>query len=341
MLLAVTSVLLVIAQSTTTAPPTRRPTGTEIRTRLDAYEKQVQQTGRPDPAALGEIGRLVIEQERRSQTFRTWSEACGSTAAPDSDNCGPRLWAVLKAPGQPLSRRAEAGAALIARGDPEAAGALSEILKPIAPAVLAPLAPIVATMPAARAVPLLVRLSESSSTADQSAACRELGGFDKPEARAALAKVVAASAPGTEPWLLCQISRGRLREPDIPPGAIAGYGHTLQGDGLMFAAQTMAANGDDSARQVLTDLTHRGSFLSRVTAADLLIPLDRDAAIPIIEAGERDGDPQTRAKALDAERRLRRDPPAQVRRMLLDIDEVVRIRAAEVVLDNAQRAQTR
>jgi hypothetical protein len=227
------------------------------------------------------------------------------------------------------------------RNDPGAVAALSAMLTSATPAALGPLAPIIATMPAAQAVPLLIRLSTSSSATDQAAACRELGAFDKPEARAALARIAGETPPGTEPWLLCQISRARLREPGIPPGAVAGYGHTLQGEGLMFAAKVLVEVGDESARQVLIDLTHRGSVLSRVTAADMLIPIDREAAIPIIETGESDGDPAARAKALDGERHLRRDPSTQVRRLLLDTDELVRIRAAEVVLDNAKRAQTR
>src|SRR3954462_13989894 len=107
MLLGLTWALFVSAQTTTPAPAARDASATDIRARLAAYEKEVQQTGRSDAAALGEIGKLVIEQMRRAQAFRTWSEAGGSPAAPDSDNCGPRLWAVLKPTAQPLTRRAE------------------------------------------------------------------------------------------------------------------------------------------------------------------------------------------------------------------------------------------
>jgi hypothetical protein len=89
MVLALVAALLLFVQSPT-APKSAPQSGTNVRARLDAYEKQAQQTGRPDPIALGEIGRLALEQARRSQTFRVWSEACGSTAAPESEDCGQR-----------------------------------------------------------------------------------------------------------------------------------------------------------------------------------------------------------------------------------------------------------
>src|SRR4051812_877186 len=159
-----------------------------IRARLEAYEHRE----RSDAAELSAIARSVIEQARRSTKFPVWSEACASPLVADSADCGPRLWKVVRDPKQPVTMRAEAAAALTERRDPDAVAALAEILNPLDAARLAPLVPIIGLLPTARAVPLLTRLSESSQSAHQQAACRALGTFDVPESRAALAKVVGA-----------------------------------------------------------------------------------------------------------------------------------------------------
>jgi len=312
------------------ASPVRQPA--DIRARLDAYEKRTQQTNRPDPAALAEIGRLVIEQSRRSPKFQVWTEACASTVVAESHDCASRLRAILNRSTEPIERRAEAAAALIARGDTEAGAALHSALKTARTATLAPLAPIVALLPAADAVPLLTRLTASPSTAEQSVGCRYLGGFDTAEVRAAVTKVVDTNPPGTEPWLVCMIARARLR--DVDARTVAGYGHTLQGEGLLYAAGVMLEVGDqESAEQILTDLTHRGSTGSRLAAATQLIGHKNEVAIPIIEAALRDPDRDIRAQAVAAERKLKRPPSVLVRGMLADGFEIVRIRAAEIALE--------
>src|SRR4051812_6073496 len=293
MLFAWTAAFLFFSQSMTGAR-SGAPAAAELRARLAAYEHTVADAGRQDPAALSEIARLVIEAARRAPEVSSWSEACASTFIPESENCDSRLRAVLNRGSETAARRAEAGGALMARGDTAAADALAGWLKSVPVSALAPLAPIIALMPPTHAVPLLVRLAKSPSTADQSAACKVLGAFDRPEARDALARLVELNAPGTETWLLCMVARARLREPGTTQG-LWGYGHSLQGDGLLYATRVMLEVGDqESAVQVLTDLTHRGSMRSRLDAAELLVDRKPEVAAPVVELAEADPDVRVR-----------------------------------------------
>jgi hypothetical protein len=326
-----------LAQAVSTQMP---PAPVDVRARVDAYERRLTRTRVQDPVELGDIARVVIEQARRSPRFVVWSEACGSTVVPDSDRCGPRLWQVLNRQTETLATRAEAASALLARGDTAAGDALADLLKTTRVSALAPLAPIIAELPARRAVPLLVRLAESASTQDQGLACRYLAAFDQDESRAAIRKVVGANPAGTEPWLWCMIGRERLHETNMP-GAVLGYAHGLPAEGLLYAAQVMLDLGQEGAIQVLTDLTHRGSTIDRLTAATVLADRAPEVAEPVIDIALASADPRLRADGLSAERRLRREPSREVRAMLSDASDMVRIRAAEDVADWASREQKR
>jgi HEAT repeat protein len=281
----------------------------------------------------------VVVQARRSSTFAIWSAGCASTSVPDDDRCGARLWTVLRSQ-ERTTIRAAAAAALVARGEPEAVHALADLLRTAQPSTLVQVLPIIEKLPAADAVPLLVRLSQSSSETDQSKACEALSAFDDPASRAAITKTVAGNPAGTRPWLYCMIARARLHE-TVPPGAVAGYGDTLKDEGQLFAAKVMLESGNDAAVELLTGLTHRGDARSRLVAADLLVDVRTEAAIPVIEAGETNPDPAIRAVALESERRLKRPPPSSVRAMLTDTAGNVRVRAADVVIDWVRRSQTR
>src|SRR5205823_1693563 len=102
------------------APP---PAMADIRAKLAAYEKQAQASGRPDPQALAAIARLSVDRARRSTRFAEWSEACASPVEGNTAGCRAKLRAVLDNAKEPIARRAAAGAALVRRGDPEAADA--------------------------------------------------------------------------------------------------------------------------------------------------------------------------------------------------------------------------
>jgi hypothetical protein len=316
------------------------PSLSNLRVRLAAYERHARETGREDPAELERIAGAVIEDARRSATFSVWTEGCGSTVIGPSSECRDRLWAVLNAPRESTSRRAAAAAALMSSGDAAAADALASLLMTAPPSSIAQLAATVEKMPAKRAVPLLVRLSESPDADHQSRACEGLSSFEAPESHATFTRIVDANAPGTPPWLVCMIARARLHEP-TPPGAVAGYGSTLQGHGQLFAAKVMLEAGNDAAVQLLVDLTHRGSATDRLAVADLLVDAKPDAAIPVIDESAANPDAGVRATALRLERRLRRPPSKSVRSMLVDADGTVRVRAAEVAIDWARRAQNR
>lgn len=321
------SPLLVLAL----AASQRGPATPSIPARLNAYEAHVAQTGHPDAEALASIARAVIEQGRRSRTFDTWSTACASTLVPDNEACGSRLHAVLDAADQTLTARAAAAAVLLERGDASGGVDLARILEKTATPKLTSLAPVIAKLPAGAAVPLLVRLARSGSEAAEEAACRALGGFDDPRSRAALRDIVSARPPGTRTWLVCMIARARLREPDTA-GALWGYGHDLPVDDQTYVAQAMVEVGHDSAGTLLTDLTHRGSPLTKVEAALLLAPADPAAAGAVAGDAETDPDPKVRAAALDVERQLHRAPSATVRRLLVDPAAAVRLKAADVCL---------
>ena len=337
---ALVSAVLFLGFAQAAVAPPARPTLGELRTRLGAYERKMAATGRPDAAELAAIANDVIEEGRRSATFSVWSQACASTMIPESADCSARLAAILNGPRETTTRRANAAAALIQKGDTAAAETVAGLLKPASLDMLTQLLPVIRQLPSRYAIPPLVRLSESPSPDDQGKSCEALSDFDVPEARTAVSKIVDQNPPGTPPWLLCMIARARLHEP-TPPGAVAGYGDTLKGAGQLFAARVMLELGNDAAIQLLTDLTHRGDTTSRLIVADLLINAKPDAAIPVIETAEANPDPSIRAAALVSERRLNRAPSKTVRSMLVDTAGIVRLRAAEDVIEWAKRSQNR
>jgi HEAT repeat protein len=317
-----------------------QPAPPDIRARLAAYEKQVQLTGRADPAALEAIGRLVLDRAKQSSKFPVWSEACASALVGVGGDCSTRLWVVLKSSARPLSMRAEAAAALIERGDTGAPAALFDAIRNLGAAQLAPLAPIIRLMPESRAVPLLIRVLESPAAADQVVGCRALGTIDAADVRGALAKAVASNAPGTEAWSVCMVARARLREPDAVT-TLWGYGQELEGEDLLDAAKAMLDVGDDRGVDFLKLLTRRGSSQVQVAAAERLVDLDAETANRVADAKLHDPEPQVRAAALVVARRLKRVPSADIRGMLLDTAELVQLRAAELVMDWAKGAQSR
>jgi hypothetical protein len=70
----------------------------------------------------------------------------------------------------------------------------------------------------------------------------------------------------------------------------------------------------------------------QLRAAEALAATDPDAAAKVVEARLDDLNPAVRAEALAVETRLERPPSERVRSRLADIDPVVRLRAAEAVL---------
>ncbi len=323
-------VSLAVAQ---TATPVRPPQGLagDIKAQLTAYEKRDPALP-PDPEALGKIARLVMAKTAQSQLFRVWSEECASTFVTDKAACATKLQRVLDDKTRPTANRAAAGAVLAKNGDAKAADAVFALLKNASTSELAPLVPIVRQLPRDGAQALLLRILASSAEADKVAACRALGAFDSPEVRQALKKVAAEALPGLEVWKACTLARVQLNEPDTA-GAINGVSHTMTPDALLDVANVMVATDNQQVMYILQRVAREGSPLSRMEAAARLADLDPPLATRVVDAGLGHADAAVRAQALVAEKRLNRPPSAAVRKLLIDPDEMVQLRAAEAVLD--------
>jgi hypothetical protein len=303
----------------------------DINALLTAYEKRDPSLP-PDPEALGKIARMVMAKAARSQTFRVWSEECASTFVTDKAACDAKLQRTLDDTTKPVTMRAAAGAVLMKHKAPKAADSVFALLKPLSAAQLTPLVGIVRQLPPDRAVPLLLRLLGSSADGDKFAACRELGAFDTPQVREALKKAVTQAPPGLEVWKACTLARVRLQEPDTA-GAINGITHESGADALMDAIDVMADLGNENVIYVLQRMAQEGRPLSQMEAAARLADKDPAFAARLVDRRLADPDPEVRAAALLAERRLKRVPSPAVRKLLVDPSEIVQVRAAEAVID--------
>jgi hypothetical protein len=309
----------------------------DIKGLLTAYEKRDPSLP-PDPEALGKIARLVMAKAARSQTFRVWSEECASTFVTDKAACDAKLQRALDDTTTPVATRVAAGAVLMKHKVPKAADTVVALLKPLTAAQLSRLVEIVRQLPPDRAVPLLLRLLGSSADADKIAACRELGAFDTPQVRDALKKAVTEAPPGLDVWKACTLARVRLQEPDTA-GAINGITHEAGPDALLDAVDVMADLGNENVIYILQRIAHEGRPLSQMEAAARLADKDPAFAARLVDGRLGDADPEVRAAALVAERRLKRAPSAAVRKLLVDPAEIVQVRAAEAVLDWVARTR--
>ena len=323
-------VALSVAQAAT-APRPIAAIDSDIKALLTAYEKRDSALP-PDAAALGNIARMVMAKTARSSLFRVWSEECASTFVTDKAACDGKLQRVLDDTTKPVAVRAAAGAVLTKHQVAKAADRVFLLLKPLTAAQLTPVVGIVRQLPPDRAVPLLVRVLGSSDDAVKVAGCRELGRFDTPQAREALKKAVTEATPGLEVWKACTLSRVRLQEPDTA-GAINGITHESPADDLVDAADVMSDLGNENVVYVLQRIAREGRPLAQMDAAARLADKDPDFAERLVDGRLTDPDPEVRARALVAERRLKRPPSAAVRKLLIDPVESVQLRAAEAVLD--------
>jgi hypothetical protein len=331
---------LYVALAVAQAPAPPRPIQaieSDIKALWTAYEKRDPALP-PDPAALGKIARMVMAKNARSQFFRVWSEECASTFVTDKAACDAKLQAILDDKTKPVAVRAGAGSILMKHKVAKAADSVFLLLKPLSVAQLTPVVGIVRQLPPDRAVPLLLRLLGSSADTDKVAGCRELGAFDTPRVRESLKKAVTQAVPGLEVWRACTLARVRLQEPDTA-GAINGITHESSADALVDAADVMSDLGNENVVYVLQRIAHEGRPLSQMDAAARLADKDPDFAARLVDGRLADPDPEVRARALVAERRLKRTPSAAVRKLLIDPVETVQLRAAEAVLDWAARSR--
>jgi HEAT repeat protein len=320
-------------------PATPQTTLQEIRTRLEAEEKRTP-ADQPDPAIFGEIARLVFDRAAQSRSFPVWSEGCASKFAVERQDCTVRLWSVLKNTSAIVKDRATAGAALVNRKEPEATAALHGLVKGLDPRQLAQVARVLRALPDAQSVPLLAGLLSSPTPTDQVAACRVLGTIASVDVRPELQKAVAQAPPGTDVWNACMVARARLGEPDSV-NTISGYTHYMSGDALLDAAEAMVTVGNEQGIDVLKKVGREASPMVQLAALEQLAGAESEYAARFAEPKLQDANRAVRAKALVVERRLNRTPSASIRAMLLDKDELVQLRAAEVVLDWAARQKSR
>jgi HEAT repeat protein len=319
-------------------PATPQTTLQEIRTRLEAQERRTP-AGQPDAAIFGEIARLVFDRAAQSRNFPVWSEACASPFAVERQDCTSRLWSVLKNTGALVKDRATAGAALVSRKEPEATAALQSLVKGLETSQLAQIAHVLRALPDAQSVPLLARLLASPAPGEQVAACQVLGTISSVNVRPELQQAVAQAPPGTDVWNACMVARARLGEPDSV-NTISGYSHHMSGDALLDAAEAMVAVGNEQGIDVLKKVGREASPMVQLAALEQLAVADSEYAARFAEPKLQDANPAVRAKALVVQRRLNRTPSASIRAMLLDKDELVQLRAAEVVLDWAARQKS-
>jgi hypothetical protein len=329
-------VSLAVAQAAGPARPSQDTTS-EIKALLAAYEKRDPSLP-PDPEALGKIARLVMAKAARSQTFRVWSEECASTFVSDTTTCDAKLQRALDDTTKPVAVRAAAGAVLMKHNAPKAVDSVFLLLKPLSAAQLTPLVGIVRQLPPDRAVPLLLRLLSASADANKIAACHELGAFDTPQVREGLQKAVTEAPPGLDVWKACTLARVRLQEPGTA-GALNGITHESSADAALDAADVMADLGNENVIYVLQRIAHEGRPVSQMEAAARRADKDPAFAARLVDGRLGDPDPEVRAAALVAERRLKRAPSATVRRLLMDPAEIVQVRAAEAVLDWVTRTR--
>jgi len=130
----------------------------------------------------------------------------------------------------------------------------------------------------------------------------------------------------------------QLHEPDTA-GAINGVTHEASPDALLDAADVMVATGNEQVVYILQRVAREGSRVSRMEAAGRLAESDPQLAARVVDEGLGDADPVVRARALVAEKGLKRPPSASVRKLLVDPDEIVQLRAAEAVLDWVARTR--
>jgi hypothetical protein len=329
-------VSLAIAQAAPPSRPAQNSAG-DIKALLTAYEKRDPSLP-PDPEALGKIARLVMARTAGSQLFRVWSEECASTFVTDKAACDTKLRGVLNDTAKPVAMRVGAGAVLIKHGDAKASNAVLSLLNNLRPSELIPLVPIVRQLPHDRVEPVLLKLLAAPADTDKIAACRALGAFDSPAVRQALHKTVTEAPPGLAVWQACTLARVQLREPDTV-GAINGISHEMTPDALLDAADVMVATGNELVIHLLQRIAREGSPGARMEAARRLADLDPELAARVVDAGLGDADPDVRARALIAERHLKRAPSATVRKLQVDPIEIVQLRAAEAVLDWVARTR--
>ena len=313
-----------------TALPSRAQPANDVRDRLAAYEQGIA-AGRADNGELAAIATLVLDRTALSTQPNAMIQACSSRFLKDTRDCNGKLWALARRSGAALAHRASAAAALIERKDKEAAAYLFEILKAAPPQQLAPLAFLLRALPPERSVPLLAPLLRAGNEAGAVEGCRALAQISNAESLKVINEYLESAPRGTPQWFACTLAAAKLGDPAgmRTAGFITNY---LAGEDLVSAADLLMGSDQERALGLLLQTTRESPGMARLEAAERLTELRPQVSTDIMAQALKSDQAATRAAALEIHRRLRLEPSAEVRRLLLDPDPVVQLRAAETVL---------
>jgi hypothetical protein len=304
-----------------------------VRDRLATWEQRAAQ-GRPDASELVAIAASVVTEAQQSRNPEVAIEACSSTVQAPAAACTADLWTIARDTRTAFRLRAAAASVLVDQSVDGAAAYLLKLASAASSEELASAAPVLLVLPAKQSIPLLKRLLSTDSPTAHVAGCSALGRIDTGESRTALADYLATAPRGTRPYYVCTLSAARLGDP-IALRMTSGIVNYLAHADLVEAAELLGQSAPDRQASLLMLVTRQGSPLAQLLAANALVPLRPDLATDVmIHAFESDR-PDLRAAALEVHRTLSIDATQQVRGFLLDEDPLVRLRAAETILDRA------
>src|SRR5829696_1155643 len=332
MLLPFLLVPLLTGSPSQAKPPAQAPSPAPTpRARLAQYEQQVV-AGKADPAELVSIATIVLENGTDVTDAGPMIEACSSDFARQRTECDTTLSALSKRQTASLTDRVRAAAALVLRKQKGADALLLELARRASPSQLVGIAPSLALLPARDSVPLLASLLASGDATANTVGCRVLSDIEGTESRTAIREFLTAAPRGTQPWFACVLAAARLGDVDAQQTSRSIWTY-LHGYDLVTAADVLVAIDEELAVSLLQQATREARGITRLDAADRLVKLRPEVAKSIMEETLDDQDPEIRSAALQVHRHLQLEPSWDVRGRLLDTDPVVRLRAAETVLD--------
>jgi len=293
---------------------------------LASYERLLSLTGQPDPAALADISRAVLQRDRRDQMPLARVESCRALFRMGDAECKADLELAANDARMAPRVRLTAAAAL---AEKDRAGVL--LLQRVGDSITGYNKPLVAEaasrLPASAAVPLLTRLLASPVPDAQVVAATLLGDFDTPAARSALKAVVATEGSAARP--AARIALAKLGDPE-QLRLMGGVVERLEGADRYRVGSALAAAGDPRGLQLLERALSDDDPIVRIDAAAAIAPRLPAKAYPVIEEALRTGDLNARAHALEVVASLGWAPSTEMWKLLKDANAVVRVRAAEI-----------
>jgi HEAT repeat protein len=296
---------------------------------LDAYERWLAEVRHEDPFLLDPIARGTLEQ------IAAGSDTVLKIAALE------RLVraGVPEARGRLNASRTEANsaatdAALARTGDAEAAGRLVEAA---ASATQGRAEAIADALPAAgvAGIPALRRLLTASAGPTRAAAVRALGKLDARVTLPELKSAMNDPDPLVRAW--AAVSLARMGE-NQGEEQVARMLESPVADLRLIAAEAYADRGHGSWVSAILPLLKDPGGLTRLRAAELLAPVEPQAARTVLTDAAENANPVVRAEAtrILAEPSLALLTPGDwptIRRWLRDADPVVRLHGAGIVID--------